>query len=1797
MLTLLVVMMSTVNVFALNGDGTPENPYQINNYYDLRDFGYILTGYNCTANPGAWAVQTGDVWTTAYNLPPLGFDGTATVPYSGTYDGQGYAIKIDSYSGNVPYCALFGRVSGGTVKNIVMHTPSYSTSQDNAYCSTIAGILSNGATIENCIVYKPDLHATGSNSIVGVFVGTYEGTGNLVKDCYFYDSGNHNYEMSGTTGPGLTLTNSNRLFEVFFSAHVTTTAPRIFFYSNRSYYERDVDMVLTNEGYTADYYTVNDVPIEGSSFILTCDCTAKAINLAIDPTQFSQDDDDTYTIHTAGGWDVFCDALNNEGTYHRFEGKTVNLDADIAISRTASGKFSGTFDGNGHKLSVNLSFHAPNEYCGPFDNLYSGTIQNLVVTGTVTTDTGQSGGLVGYSDGTSNIINCHVSTIITSTSNTGYCGGIVGRAWGDDTNEVTTITGCVFDGKLLTTGGAHYCGGLVGAKGYYGVLVINNSLYAPAPLGGNETEATTYSGTFCNDDPGEKFSINNSYYTRTLGDPQGKHAHSIKAGLYVTMDILGDTTHYTVSNLSFVGSNLLYNNVIYAGQEDVVSLNLANELPSTYTFTGYTPTAGTLSDTGNPYTLTMTDADVIINASTVPSSLSVCVGTESNRYVPFAGWWANNSEQEDQMIYPAADLTSMVGKYISYMIFYVDLNANNGPNTDPDYIGIWSVSLVMTNKTTLTAIDHNIPLTRVYEGYLDCRTGTLVLKFDNEFYYTGDNLLVDFYHVGEPKHYNDWYFFGVPAPGASYAQWGERNFLPQVTFLYSDCLQPRNVSVNYTGGTEAVVNCTSDSTLLNINVNGIVTENVTVPYNLTGLDYLTDYEVKLQASCGGNEYSVWSDPVRFRTECGTKALPYSFGFEADIEFTDCWSRVDCADGSTVSTESAYSGSKGFMFSKNNKPAQYLVSPELTGTEEGVLVTFFYKQKAADHVESFTLGYSTTTDEIGAFTWNDYTVSTTTDWAEYYGTFPAGTKYIAVKYYNNNVMYLDDFSFTVAPDCVKPTYLAYSDVTCHAVTLNWVSEADAWEMCLNDDEEHLIDVTEKPCTLLTNLSGETEYTIKVRTNCGEEVSLWSDAVSFTTYPNCFVPTGLTTTRVLPKSAVLNWTRVQDSYNVRYRTADVVLLEDFENITLGEGWTTHQLYEDSGIDDGKFYFVCDWWDDTPPQSLISPELTSDGTCLLRFSYSVNDSFYTMRFRVGFSSLSNSVDDFVWEEVIQTNSESRKEYSITIPEGTKFFAIQYLSDNSGWFIIDNIGVYGGSNSGQWVTFTTQANTDTLIGLQTDTHYQWQVQGIHADCDGGVTEWSGLTFFKTRSGNLFIHDGNWNDESNWFDGIIPSAGSNVFILADAVIPSGYTVEANEVNIYDMGSILIKDGGQLVCKEDVWITMEKDIKKFNYDGSGEETADGWYFIAPPVEDYWGYYWPYEVPGLTSNEYDLYRLEDNVWQNFKSMGNDFGYLYNSEGYLYANSEDVTLSFTGYTYSYMGRTWPVQKGWCLVGNPYPCNVYANRTFYQLNAARTDIEAVESYTTTPITPGTGILVYGETNFDHIRYTRTMPSSMIGQGHLQISVAQSDRMSDSMHILDNAIVSFNEGSQLEKFVFNQDNAKLYFTQDGQDYAIAYSDGQGEMPVNFKATKNGEYTITVNPEGVEMDYLHLIDNMTGADVDLLSVGDSGASPAMTAEGRGYTFTAKTTDYESRFRLVFSTNDEDDPSTGSGIFAFILNGEIIIADAAANVTLQIVDVTGRIIYSGDAIHRVSTGGIPTGVYVLRLIDGNNVKTQKIVIE
>lgn len=345
--------------------------------------------------------------------------------------------------------------------------------------------------------------------------------------------------------------------------------------------------------------------------------------LTPDPACFSQDGD-VYTIHNENGWDVFCDLLA-ENTKGYFDGKTVLLDDDIAVTRMAGGAvhdFTGTFDGQGHTLTVAYGSEdspvSDEDKAAPFRNAESGCIiKNLHTAGTIYTSKKYAGGIIGTQYGTVRIENCRSSVVIKSaTGGDGTHGGFVGHI-GNSTSAKLTIDGCVFDGKILSVGTAatESCAGFVGYRGANASLTLTNCLYAPADLEEGETEVAIGATFVRNGSAGTS-----CYYTRTLGDAQGKAAHTVTAGQNTTLALSGEAENYksySVSGISTYGTALAYSGKIYAANAEEVNLTLGytDFLPAGYEHTGYAASAGTLGGTENPYTLTMPEEDVTVSAS------------------------------------------------------------------------------------------------------------------------------------------------------------------------------------------------------------------------------------------------------------------------------------------------------------------------------------------------------------------------------------------------------------------------------------------------------------------------------------------------------------------------------------------------------------------------------------------------------------------------------------------------------------------------------------------------------------------------------------------------------------------------------------------------------------------------------------------------------------------------------------------------------------------------------------------------------------------------------------------------------------------------------------------------------------------------------------------------------------------------------------------------------------------------------------------------------------------------------
>ena len=159
---------------------------------------------------------------------------------------------------------------------------------------------------------------------------------------------------------------------------------------------------------------------------------------------YVEDENGNVTISTAEGLFYFAKKAN---AGNNFAGKTVKLANDIDLNNEkwtpigsfndATTQFKGTFDGQNHAVTGLKVEESRKNGVGFFGKVYTGTIKNLTVEGSV------------------------------STSNCNYVGGIVGHGY-------ATITNCTFKGSVGSKD-TMQVGGIAGSGGF---TVTNCSVYA-----------------------------------------------------------------------------------------------------------------------------------------------------------------------------------------------------------------------------------------------------------------------------------------------------------------------------------------------------------------------------------------------------------------------------------------------------------------------------------------------------------------------------------------------------------------------------------------------------------------------------------------------------------------------------------------------------------------------------------------------------------------------------------------------------------------------------------------------------------------------------------------------------------------------------------------------------------------------------------------------------------------------------------------------------------------------------------------------------------------------------------------------------------------------------------------------------------------------------------------------------------------------------------------------------------------------------------------------------------------------
>lgn len=241
--------------------------------------------------------------------------------------------------------------------------------------------------------------------------------------------------------------------------------------------------------------------------------------------------EDPYLITSAEDWNLFAKSVEGGIDYSK---KYVKLTNDITIStmvgvcdESGDRPFSGTFDGDNHTLTANITSTATdddknNQGVAPFHLIKQATIQNLIVAGNITSASKYAAGLVGWIDGKSkdsNIKDCIVKATITTSAD--YAGGFVGNICYSDRNNLY-FTNSVFAGKISNTSSddRRRAGGFCGYG--YGYSYFENCLENGSYTNITYMNPRNAYGIFSNERVNSlyyvnKIAVNNKYIAKEYG--------------------------------------------------------------------------------------------------------------------------------------------------------------------------------------------------------------------------------------------------------------------------------------------------------------------------------------------------------------------------------------------------------------------------------------------------------------------------------------------------------------------------------------------------------------------------------------------------------------------------------------------------------------------------------------------------------------------------------------------------------------------------------------------------------------------------------------------------------------------------------------------------------------------------------------------------------------------------------------------------------------------------------------------------------------------------------------------------------------------------------------------------------------------------------------------------------------------------------------------------------------------------------------------------------------------------------
>lgn len=588
---------------------------------------------------------------------------------------------------------------------------------------------------------------------------------------------------------------------------------------------------------------------------------------------------------------------------------------------------------------------------------------------------------------------------------------------------------------------------------------------------------------------------------------------------------------------------------------------------------------------------------------------------------------------------------------------------------------------------------------------------------------------------------------------------------------------------------------------------------------LTGLTAATTYNVWVRANCG-TENGAWIGPVKLTTSC----LPVT-AFSEDFESIEtpnlpsCWSTI--VDGLTVSSTATVQTAIDYSVDPLTNVVQFsnqdsntltndrliLVSPNLSNLGAGThRLKFRAKTDAYGNDGQLNIVTLNGNNTYAAATYfkrvtltNEYT-----DYVVYFTNYKGTDTYIGIQLYTSQIYTTTSVDNVVweevpANECLAVKNINFDNITTTTADVLWTANGGetSWSVVygpttVTDPSTLTPQTVSVEKATLTGLQETTSYNVWVRSNCGNNNTIWSGPVVLSTrcaavdvpylldFESVTVPELPACTEISKTGNGNNWATADNqqagftSKGLRYtgnrfEVANAWFYTRGINLVAGKNYQISYKYGNKlgNVEFGESFKVA-YGTNTTEQSMVLPlnehyNVTDEAaeTSIVAFKAQATGIYY-----FGFNVTSNGtgllfIDDIEITAIPPTCPDVT---AITVTEISNTHAKVSWDAASGseWEVVYAEATVTDPGSLAPITTVTEP-TITLTGLKITTAYNVWVRSV---CDAGKGDWILATFTtNTLSSDEFTMSG-----LQYY----PNPVNNIFNVS-------YTKDISKVEVYNL--------------------------------------------------------------------------------------------------------------------------------------------------------------------------------------------------------------------------------------------------------------------------------------------------------------------------------------------------------------------------------------------------------------------------------